>query len=142
MFSLENRRLQRSQFVNFIIKLLHKTNISNKLLAFMVKAFHFTFPWYLFFFCFVSGNYYFCLYNYIFLIFFILLYIYFNGCFVTHLEYKLYNKKFINIVDPYLSFFNLPFNKENRFYGTLAVANYYFLVVSIIIYYRFFFKKN
>ena len=137
MFSLENRKLQRSQFVNFIIKILNKTNISNKVWAFMIKAWHFTFPWYLFIFVFIPGNYNFCLYNYIFLIFFLLLFLYFNGCFISHLEYKLYNKKYVNIIDPYLALFNLPFNKKTRFYGIFAVAFAYFLVVSIVLYFRF-----
>jgi len=141
MFSLENRKLQRSQFVHFIIKILNKTNISNKIWAFIIKAWHFTFPWYLFFLVFIPGNYYSCLYNYICLIIFLLLFIYFNGCFISHLEYKLYNKNYVNIIDPYLALFNIPFNKKTRFYATFGVAFSYFFVVNIVLYYRFF-KKN
>ena len=137
---LENRKLQRRNLVNFIIKILNKTNISNKIWAFIIKAWHFTFPWYLFIFVFIPGNYNFCLFCYLFLVFFLFLYIYLHGCFISHIEYKLYDKKFVNIIDPYLALFGFPFNNETRFYGTFAVAFAYFLVVSIVLYFRFFKK--
>jgi len=137
--SLENRKKQRRTIVNYIYYILNKSSCSNKLWAFMIKSWHFTFPWYLFVFIFIPGKFNSCLFCYCFLAFFVLLYIYLHGCFITHLEYKLYSKNFINIVDPYLIIlFNQPCNNITRFYGTFVIAIIYFIVVTIILYYRFF----
>lgn len=136
--SLENRKKQRRNIVNYIYYILNKSSCSNKLWAFMIKSWHFTFPWYLFIFIFIPGKFNSCLFCYCFLAFFVLLYIYLHGCFITHLEYKLYSKNFINIVDPYLILFNQPCNNITRFYGTFVIAIIYFIVVTIILYYRFF----
>ena len=67
---------------------------------------------------------------------FTILYIYFKGCFVSNLEYKLYKKNFINIIDPYLITMNYPINNETRYTGTLIVVLMYFCVVISILYNR------
>jgi len=136
--SLESRKNQRRILVNYIYNILNESSCPNKLWAFMIKAWHFTFPWYLFGFVFIAASFNACLFCYCFLIFFVVLYIYFHGCFITHLEYKLYSKKFVNIVDPYLVVFNQSRNNTTRFYGTFAVALAYFIVVTILLYYRFY----
>ena len=51
--------------------------------------------------------------------------------------YKLYSKNFINIIDPYIMLFNYKITNDNRFYGTFTIAFIYFLVVSIVLFYRF-----
>jgi hypothetical protein len=138
--SLESRKNQRKSVVNYIYNILNHSACPNKLWAFMIKAWHFTFPWYLLIFIFISAKLNACIFCYGFLAFFVLLYIYFHGCFITQLEYKLYSKNFVNIVDPYLIIFNQECNNNNRFYGTFVIALTYFIVVSIILYYRFFNK--
>ena len=67
---------------------------------------------------------------------FIILYIYLKGCFISHLEYKLYKKKFINIVDPYLILLNDDITNENRYKGTLIIALLFMCFVLSILFYR------
>jgi len=137
--SLENRKYQRKCLVEFIFKYFNNINYPNKILAFIIKSIHFTFPFF-FIFIFLSASLHYCILYYCVMLFFLLLYIYLNGCFVTHLEYKLYSKHFINIIDPYLALVGYPFNKHTRFYGSFVVAFIYFFIVSIIIYWRFYKK--
>jgi len=105
----------------------------------MIKSLHFTFPfmtYFIYVFAPLSLTYVvFCI-----LFGFMFLYIYLQGCFITHLEYKLNKKNFINIIDPYLIFFNYPLDKESRYWGTLMVVLAYFISVSPILYIRFIYQ--
>lgn len=137
IFDKEYRTSQRKNLVKYIFDILDNTQCPNKIWAFIIKSLHFTLPIYLFFFVFILASKNLCIFCYLFLVFFLLLYIYLQGCFISSLEYKLYSKNFINIIDPYIMLFNYKITNDNRFYGTFTIAFTYFLVVSIVLFYRF-----
>jgi hypothetical protein len=64
------------------------------------------------------------------------LFFYFKGCFVSQLEYKLHDKDFINIVDPYLTVVGWDINDENRYTITMYVVYLYFAILFSILYWR------
>lgn len=125
----------RKQLVNYIYNKLKKTKCSTKIWAFIIKAIHFTFP-YLTFIIFLLSPLWMGI-IFLFIVFlFLLMYIYFKGCFITHLEYKLNKKNFINIIDPYLVFMDYPINNEMRYKGTFLIGLIYFCTILPIMYIR------
>lgn len=69
------------------------------------------------------------------ILFFILLtilhnisYIYFNGCIITKLEYKLTNENY-TIIDPFLKILNIKITGKNRHYMTLLVAGLTWIIL-------------
>jgi len=136
IFDHEYRVELRKKLVNYLISYLDTTRPNNKVLAFVIKAFHFMIPWITFYF-FLFGSYCIFITCYVVLLFFVVLYIYLNGCFISHLEYKLYSKNFVNIIDPYLIILRQDLNKTTRFYGTFLIAFIYFIIISLIFYFRF-----
>ena len=59
-----------------------------------------------------------------------------GGCFLSHLEYKLNSKDFINIIDPYLITMNYDITNENRYIGTSIISSIYFFITISIFFYR------
>ncbi len=139
LLNIEYRKGIRRNIVEYIYNILIKTKYSKKILAFMIKSLHFTFP-FMTYFIYVFAPLAFTYVIFIILFGFMFLYIYLQGCFITHLEYKLNKKNFINIIDPYLIFFNYPLDKESRYWGTLMVVLAYFISVSPILYIRFIYQ--
>jgi hypothetical protein len=134
-FDITYRKNIRKQLVNYLYERLKKTNFTPEMLAFMIKSHHFTFP---------LATFFIYLYAPLLLIYIVLfiqfifigLFIYLHGCFVTHLEYKLNKKKFINIIDPYLMYFDYPLNNDTRYFGTMCVVAVYFISIVPILYFR------
>jgi multisubunit Na+/H+ antiporter MnhE subunit len=134
-FDESYRKNTRLRIANFFNNLLRKTNISPKILSFVIKSWHFTFPYttlviYLFASLWVS-----------YIIMFILLifcglFIYLKGCFVSNLEILLDSENPINIIDPYLEMCDIDINSENRYNATVLLAISYCLMVFFIFYIR------
>jgi len=134
-FDITYRKTLRKRLVNTIYDRLIKTNYPPEIMAFMIKAHHFTFPlptYFIYLFAPLQLIYIVLFIQFIFLGLFIYLY----GCFVTHLEYKLNKKKFINIIDPYLMYFDYPLNNDTRHFGTMCVVTVYFISILPILYFR------
>ncbi len=140
-FDITYRKKLRAKLVNTIYDRLIKTNYPPKLMAFMIKAHHFTFPLATYF-IYLFAPLYLTYFVYAFLLVFLVLYMYLKGCFISHLEYKLYNKDFINIADPILALFDYPINKDNQYLATLYATNIYFILAFLILYIRIINQKN
>ena len=148
IFSHENRIKQRTDLVNCIHKYLKdNTKVPKEVLAFMIKCWHCSIFYIVIVLClfgpkilgltglFISG-------------FFVPLYFYFDGCFISFLEHKLLKKKFVNVIDPYLALFGYDITDSNRIFITpLVVGTYFIFTIFILLYrfhkdfYNFFFKK-
>ena len=61
---------------------------------------------------------------------------YFDGCFLTILEYKLTSQD-INIIDPLIYLLKDEVNPKNRYIYTIGLTIVYFLIVSVILWLRF-----
>jgi hypothetical protein len=134
-FDIKYRKKCRKRLVEYLYGLLIRTNIPYPILAFVLKATHF----------FIS---YFILLLVIFMplpVCFLLtclsiltfgLFLYFKGCFLSQLEYKLDDKDFINIVDLYLAIVGWDINEENRYTITMYVVYLYFATLFSILYWR------
>ena len=85
----------RKCLVNSIYNFLIKTKYPKNYLAFMIKSWHYTFP-YMTMFVFLFAPLWMGFILTLVLFIFTILYIYLKGCFVSHLEYKLCKKNFIN----------------------------------------------
>ena len=134
-FDESYRKDCRKQLVNYIYNKLKKTKCPTKIWAFIIKACHFTFP-YLTLIVFLSTPIWIGIITLFMVLFFLLMYIYLKGCFVSHLEYKLNKKNFINIVDPYLILIDYPINNESRYIGTFIIGLFYFSLIILILYIR------
>ena len=140
-FDITYRKTLRKRLVNSIYDRLIKTKFTPEMLAFMIKSHHFTFPLATFFIYLYAPLQ--LIYIVLFIQFIFLgLFIYLHGCFVTHLEYKLNKKKFINIIDPYLMYFDYPLNNDTRHFGTMCVVTVYCISIAPILYFRHITQKN
>ena len=134
-FEESYRKDSRKQLVNYIYNKLKKTKCPTKIWAFIIKACHFTFP-YLTFIVFLLCPIWIGIIFLFIVLLFLLMYIYLKGCFITHLEYKLNKKNFINIIDTYLVFMDYPINNDTRYIGTFIIALSYFCTIIPILYIR------
>ena len=132
-FEPDYRKNLRRRIVNYLYDNLMKTKLPPDIMAFMIKAHHFTFPlatYFLFMFAPLTITYV----VYAILFVFFVLYVYLKGCFVSHLEYKLNNKDFINIVDPYLIAMDYDITDNNRYTGTIIIGVIYFCITLPILF--------
>ena len=105
-FDIEYRKKCRKRLVEYLYDLLIRTNIPHPILAFVLKSCHF-------------------------LISYIIALLVFS-----QLEYKLHDKDFINIVDPYLAIVGWDINDENRYTITMYIVCFYFAILFSILYWR------
>ena len=68
--------------------------------------------------------------------------VYFNGCFLSLLEYKLTGDKTDNITNIFLESFNWEVNKKNQTKLTYIVLCTYLPIAYLIFYFRFFYKPK
>lgn len=132
----EYRKNCRKVLVQFCYDILQKANLPDNITAFTIKALHLVFP-FVAFVVFLFAPFKLTMVLLPMLLFFIALFVYLKGCFVSHLEYKLCPTDFINIMDPYLAVLGWPINDENRHTITYILMCIYFIFVVSIIYYRF-----
>lgn len=131
MFS---RNKLRESFVNYLENKCYKTGLSNKSIGNILRAFHMSCPVFLLLFVMIGSNFlkYFAI---IFIIFVLISFIIFNGCFMSSLEDKLLADQF-NISDPFLEICNLEINNRNRYNITLCIGIIYVIIFAIILFFR------
>jgi hypothetical protein len=139
MFYKGSGVVHRDTIVKVILNILDKINLPNKIKAFIIKSMHMQAP--------INGFTLIVLSNfrvgiciYLVFVFVFILFFYFNGCFITIVEYKLDKENFINIADPYLYMTNSELTDENRYYSIIYIGIFYMIVSTWILLYKF--KKN
>jgi len=129
------RRARRKEVVSYLYKKISGTGASHRILAFVVKAIHFTIAYFtLFIYAFAPFN--FSIFTLVISIGFWCMFMYLKGCFLSNVEYKLDSQDFVNIIDPYLVMFNYPINDETRHTWTWYMVTLYFSISFITIYIR------
>ena len=123
----------RESFVNYLEEKCDKVPLSKNSVGQLLRAFHISCPVFLLLFVLIGSKWlkYFAI---VFLIFVIISFIIFNGCFMTSLEYKLLEDKF-NIADPFLEICNMEINNKNRYNITLCVGTIYTIIFLLIFYF-------
>ena len=135
IFEDSYRRSKRKELVKFFYDKITNTGISHPILAFVIKAIHFTFSYFtLLIYLFAPIG--FSLFTLVIAIGFWCMFIYLKGCFVSNVEYKLDSNDFINIIDPYLYVLDYSINDETRHMCTWYLAMLYFSFAFVIIYIR------
>ena len=118
---------------NLINKISLKTELTKREIGLMIRYFHFLIPIIGgFSVLFVKKKY--ILFHIFILIITIILFIIFNGCILSLLEYRLCNEDY-TVVDPYLKLLNIDVNNEIRKNYTiigLMCMLFYFIFVYII----------
>lgn len=138
MFHPTNSNKYRTLLIDFIIKRLDMINIPNNIKAFLIKSLHFHAPVGGFLFM-IMTRFRLAVIIYMSFIISFILFIYFRGCFLTIIEYKLDNDNFINIVDPYLHLNGMEITDENRYYITMYIAIIYIVVSSWLLLYKYYY---
>ena len=131
---------QKKELVNYILNGIENSKMPNNVWLLIIKSIHITTPGYCLI-IFLLGSFELSMVFLTLLNITLLLFLYFNGCFLTTIENKL-EKDSVNIIDPYIYLMNDIPNKNNRFYYTLQLSFFYFLVAAFILYYRHFNKLN
>ena len=134
-FDIEYRKKCRKKLVEYLYELLIRTNISHPILAFVLKSCHFLISYIIILLVVFAPLPIGLLFTGLSIITFGLFF-YFKGCFVSQLEYKLHDKDFINIVDPYLAIVGWEINDENRYTITIYIVYLYFATLFSILYWR------
>jgi len=122
-FSREGRIMQRKMVVNYLYSILKSDHEeSNKMLSFSLKCIHFSFPIMLIPIVLISPVWV----VYALLVSCILMKItfwYFNGCFLSNLEYKLNSENDVNVVDPLVFAAGKKISKESRVEVSVKATN-------------------
>ena len=134
-FEESYRKECRKSLVDFLYKYLKETKYPTNIIAFILKAWHFTIG-YMSIFILLFAPIWVGMIVILLSLFFVGLFFYLKGCFLSHLEYKLNSKDFINIIDPYLISMNYDITNENRSIGTSTIASIYFFITISIFFYR------
>lgn len=135
IFDDSYRRNKRKELVKYLYDKLTNTGSPHHILAFVVKAIHFTITYFtLLIYLFAPLG--FSIFILIISLGFWSMFVYIKGCFLSNLEYKLNSQDFINIIDPYLVMFNYPINDETRHTWTWYLVLLYFTSAFITIYLR------
>ena len=132
------RKTIRTMIINVNLYILRKTNIPDKLLGFIIKSVHFHTPGFFFvLYCLLPIR--FALIALVPLTLCLLMFFYFDGCYLTILEYK-FLKEDINIIDPIIYLMNDKVTPKTRYYYTIATTITYFTIVTLILYVRYKYK--
>ena len=134
-FDIEYRKKCRKRLVEYLYDLLIRTNIPHPILAFVLKSCHFLISYIIALLVIFAPLPIGIIFTGLSLITFGLFF-YFKGCFFSQLEYKLHDKDFINIVDPYLAIVGWDINDENRYTITMYIVCFYFAILFSILYWR------
>lgn len=137
--SLSRNKILRDKLINNLLDKCDKSKIKNRTLGAWVKAWHYSAPFgglFAIFICrkfFATG----ALIGVTLAGFFA---VYFNGCFLSLLEYKLTGDKTDNITNIFLEALNYEVNKKNQTNLTYFVLCTYLPLAYIIYYFRFYYK--
>ena len=133
-FSTESRNAQRKVLSNFLYESLRTDNeVSNMHISFVIKSIHFLAP----FLMILAGIFapIWIVYSlFILCILTKIMFWYFNGCFLSSVEYKLNKKLDINVVDPLVLAFGEEITAKTRVDVTIKATNWLitFLAAMII----------
>jgi hypothetical protein len=133
----------RNQIRDNLYDICDRLSIPNHVIAFLIKAWHLHYPIYSLIFI-ILLPLPLAFFNLFLSICSFIGYIYFDGCILTMLEYKLNGKKDdIHIIDFLLYLLHYDITNDNRINITLIVAGYYFVLVFFILWIRtIYLKKN
>jgi hypothetical protein len=138
----ENETYQ-NKIINYIVDILRKTKLSDKTLGMFIRVNHFFCPFVIFFivvfYCPYQHSYLIILFT--FLQFF--LYYYFDGCFLSMVEYKL-DKIDNTPVDFLLEIFNIEANNKNRkkYISIFGIVNLFLIIFTFFVKYYFNIEEN
>tara|TARA_B100000073_G_scaffold113210_1_gene91468 strand:+ start:224 stop:682 length:459 start_codon:yes stop_codon:yes gene_type:complete len=139
--SLPRNKILRDKLINHLLDRCNKSKIKNRTLGAWVKAWHYSAPFgglFAIMICsklFATGALIGVTLAGIFAV-------YFNGCFLSLLEYKLTGDKTDNITNIFLEAFNCEVNKKNQTKLTYFVLCTYLPFVYLIYYFRFYYKAK
>lgn len=129
----------RDKLINYLYYFIDNSIIPNNVWLMMIRSWHFMTPY-----TSIYSYLYAPLYINVIVLFTmictLMLYIYFEGCFISILEYKLEKNKedYVNIIDPWVYLLSdKEANTENRYKITAFIAMNYFILAGLIFYYRF-----
>lgn len=138
MFYLTNSNKHRTLLIDFIIKILDMINIPNNIKAFLIKSIHFHAPFNGFIFMLLT-KFRIAIIVHMAFIMCLILFVYFRGCFLTIIEYRLDKDNFINIADPYLYLNGMEISDENRYYIIMYIAIIYIVASSWLLLYKYYY---
>jgi len=128
----DTRRRARNLAVDYNLSNLRSTKIPDHVLGFLVKSLHFHTPFY-FLLMFLLLPYKVAPYVMLPLVACLIAFFYFDGCFLTIIEYRLMGgKDDMNIIDPYIYALGSVPTPKRRFYYTLGVTSGYFGLVLVL----------
>ena len=138
---ISRNKIIRDRLINHLLDQCNKSKIRKRTLGAWVKAWHYSAP-------FIGmGAILIC--NKLFATMALIgvtmagvLAVYFNGCFLSLLEYKLTGDKTDNITNIFLESFNWEVNKKNQTKLTYIVLCTYLPIAYLIFYFRFFYKPK
>tara|TARA_B100001094_G_scaffold330007_1_gene394136 strand:+ start:946 stop:1368 length:423 start_codon:yes stop_codon:yes gene_type:complete len=126
----------RDNLINYLYNCCDKSKISNRTLGTWIKSIHYTSPL-------VALATVICCNNIlstmsiIFVTIVTILAIYFKGCFLSILEYKLTDNKYDNITNIILEIINWEINQNNQIKITYIFYSFYIPIICCIYFYRF-----
>lgn len=132
----EERKELRGKLVTSIINKARKLGISDNALGYSIRAIHYLSP-VLCFMIILVGSYNKSVAVFIYLLIALIAFLYFDGCFLSIIEYKLSNMD-MNMVDPFLLVTGYERINKNRYNCSLILATIYLSILSIIFYIRFY----
>lgn len=135
----DTRRRARNLAVDYNLVNLRRSNMPDPVLGFLVKSLHFHTPYY-FLLMFLMLPYKVAPYVMLPLVACLCAFFYFDGCFLTIIEYRLLGQD-LNIIDPYIYAFGQEPTPKLRFYYTLGVTTCYFSVVALLVFIRSWLKR-
>ena len=138
MFEKKVRKELRNIVINTNLWYLRLFNMPDNVMGFVVKSIHFHTPGFFFvLYCLLPRKL--AVLAIIPLFVCLMTFFYFDGCFLTILEYKLTSQD-INIIDPLIYLLRDEVNPTNRYIYTIGLTIVYFVIVSVILWLRFKFK--
>ena len=134
-FYIEYRKKCRKSLVYSIYDYIINTKYPPHICGFVIKSCHFIIPYIFILITMLAPATIGILLTIVSMITFGM-FLYLKGCFVSHLEYKLDNTNFINIMDPYLVTLGWDINETNRYNLTIYMLSIYFSLMFSILYLR------
>ena len=117
------------------IDTLNNNRLSKKSIGEIIRAIHFATPINIIVLLCVSPQYI-CNLIMIYILFVSVLFIIFDGCFLTIIE-QYYCEDTFTIIDPLLELLNIEKTNKNRFFVSIPMAIIYIIIIFIIYCYRF-----
>jgi hypothetical protein len=133
----ERRKKLKNILIENIDTTLSKLPLSRLSLGILIRSIHICSPLIFFLLLLFSNNKILCNIVIIFIILAIVLFLLFNGCFISSLENRIIGDDF-NVIDPFLEIFNIQINFKNRLKMSYLIGVSYFFIILYIFIYRFY----